>query len=70
MGVLFKFILIFFGGLYLLRLASPFLFKWLVSSLVKKANNQAQQGKAQNVKKEQSPSDTMGEYIDYEELDE
>lgn len=70
MGVLFKFILIFFGSLYLLRLASPFLFKWLVSSLVKKANNQAQQGKAQNVKKEKSPSDTMGEYIDYEELDE
>jgi hypothetical protein len=69
LGVLFKFFLIFFGGIYLLRLLSPFLFKWLLSSLVKKASTQKQQSEAPKTKSKKNSSDTMGEYIDYEELD-
>lgn len=69
MGVLFKFFLIFLGGIYLLRLISPFLFKWLLSSLVKKASTHSSQSEAPKAKKKKTPSDTMGEYIDYEELD-
>jgi hypothetical protein len=50
-------------------LLSPFLFKWLLSSLVKKASTQKQQSEAPKAKSKKKTSDTMGEYIDYEELD-
>jgi hypothetical protein len=69
LGVLFKFFLIFFGGIYLLRFLSPFLFKWFLSSLVKKASTHKQQSEAPKAKSKKKTSDTMGEYIDYEELD-
>jgi len=69
LGALFKFLLIFLGGIYLLRLISPFLFKLMLSSFVKKANTQAQKKQSPPPKKTKSPSDSMGEYIDYEELD-
>jgi hypothetical protein len=69
LGVLFKFFLIFFGGIYLLRLLSPFLLKWLLSTLAKKASTHKQQSEAPKAKSKKKPSDTMGEYIDYEELD-
>ena len=69
LGALLKFLLLFLGGLYLLRLISPFLFKLMLSSFVKKANTQTHKKEQTPPKKTKSPSDTMGEYIDYEELD-
>lgn len=69
MGALFKFILIFIGGIYLLRFISPFLFKLMLSSFVKKANSQAQKKETKSQKKTKSSTDSIGEYIDYEELD-
>ncbi|MGB0601406.1 MAG: hypothetical protein ACPGKZ_04095 [Flavobacteriaceae bacterium] len=41
----------------------------MLSSFVKKANTQAQKKQSPPPKKTKSPSDSMGEYIDYEELD-
>ncbi|MDG1652644.1 MAG: hypothetical protein P8M02_07765 [Flavobacteriaceae bacterium] len=41
----------------------------MISSLVKKANTQAQKKEPPTPPKTKSPSDSMGEYIDYEELD-
>ena len=69
LGALLKFLLLFLGGIYLLRLISPFLFKLMLSSVVKKANAQTHKKEQTPPKKTKSPSDTMGEYIDYEELD-
>jgi hypothetical protein len=69
LGILFKFLLIFLGGIYLLRLLSPFLFRWLFSSLVRKANSQSPKKESPPPPKQKSAADTMGEYIDYEELD-
>lgn len=69
LGALLKFLLLFLGGIYLLRLISPFLFKLMLSSFVKKANAQTYKKEQTPPKKTKSPSDTMGEYIDYEELD-
>ena len=74
MGLLFKFLLIFLAFVYLLRALSPFLFKQLFSTVAKKA--QAAAAKEQMKKKPKSkkekpgkPSDDIGEYIDYEEID-
>tara|TARA_Y100000389_G_C17316744_1_gene440865 strand:- start:501 stop:710 length:210 start_codon:yes stop_codon:yes gene_type:complete len=69
LGVLLKFLLIFLGGIYLLRLISPFLFKLILSSFIKKASKQQRNTTSPPSKNTKSPSDTMGEYIDYEELD-
>lgn len=69
LGTLLKFFLLFLGGIYLLRLISPFLFKLMLSSFVKKASAHSQKKEPTPPKKSKSPSDTMGEYIDYEELD-
>jgi hypothetical protein len=68
LGVLLKFLLFFLGGIYLLRLLSPFLFKLLFSSIAKKAN-QAQSSESKKKAKKKKPSDTLGEYIDYEEVE-
>lgn len=70
MGALFKFILLFLGGIYLLRLISPFLFKLMISSFIKKTHAEAQKNAPpQTPEKKKSPADSMGEYVDYEELD-
>lgn len=68
LGVLFKFLLFFLGGIYLLRLLSPFLFKWMVSSFLRR-NNQSHQAQPTNKTKKKPASDSLGEYIDYEEVD-
>lgn len=66
--MLLKFLLFFLGGIYLLRLLSPFLFKLMFSSLAKKANKaQSSEPKKKPIKKK--ASDTLGEYIDYEEVE-
>ena len=64
----FKFLLFFLGVIYLLRLISPFLFKLIISSFVKKAN-QASSSDIKPEKKKKSTSESLGEYIDYEEVD-
>ena len=60
-----KFFLFFLGGIYLLRLLSPFLFKLMFSSLA----NKAQSSEPQKKPKKKKASDTLGEYIDYEEVE-
>jgi len=68
LGILFKFLLFFLGGIYLLRLISPLLFKLLISSLQKKANQRSSAASKPQAKKK-TTSDSLGEYIDYEEVD-
>ena len=70
--MLFKIIFIFLCVVYLIRLLSPFLFKLLFSSVVKKATaQQAPKANQSNTKTKQhkTASDSIGEYIDYEEID-
>ena len=64
----FKFLLFFLGVIYLLRLISPFLFKLMISSFIKKAT-QSSSGDIKPEKKKKSTSESLGEYIDYEEVD-
>ena len=68
MGIILKFLLIVFGVVYLFRIISPFLFKLLISSLLKKYNHVAP-NKTKTDTKKKTTSDTLGEYIDYEEVD-
>ncbi len=70
--MLFKIIIIFLCVVYLLRLLSPFLFKLLFSSLVKKAATQREPQQPQSyqkTKQNKTSSDSIGEYIDYEEVE-
>ncbi|MDA9893864.1 DUF4834 family protein [Flavobacteriaceae bacterium] len=72
--MLFKIIIIFLCVVYLLRLLSPFLFKLLFSSLVKKAATQREPQQPQSnpkpkPKQNKTSSDSIGEYIDYEEVE-
>ncbi len=65
----FKFLLFFLLGIYLLRLISPFLFKLLISSLLKKTNQGSSNNNPKPQTKKKTTSDSLGEYIDYEEVD-
>jgi hypothetical protein len=67
--VFFKFLLFFLGGIYVLRLISPFLFKLLISSVLKKANQGPPKNDPKPQTKKKTGSDSLGEYIDYEEVD-
>ena len=70
--MLFKIIIIFLCVVYILRLLSPFLFKLLFSSLVKKAATQREPQQPQSnpkPKQNKTSSDSIGEYIDYEEVE-
>jgi hypothetical protein len=70
--VLFKIIFIFLCLVYLLRLLSPFLFKLLFTSVVKKAASQQQAKPSQSSakpKQDKTSSDSLGDYIDYEEVE-
>ena len=70
--MLFKIIIIFLCVVYLLRLLSPFLFKLLFSSLVKKAATQREPQQPQSnpkPKQNKTSPDSIGEYIDYEEVE-
>jgi len=67
--VFFKFLLFFLGGIYVLRLISPFLFKLLISSLLKKTNQVPPKNDKKPPPKKKTGSDSLGEYIDYEEVD-
>jgi len=67
--VFFKFLLFFLGGIYVLRLISPFLFKLLISGLLKKTNQVPSKNDQKPRTKKKTGSDSLGEYIDYEEVD-
>ncbi len=68
MGIILKFLLIVFGGIYLLRLIFPFLFKLLISNVLKK-HNKVPPNNTNKESSKKTTSDTLGEYIDYEEVD-
>ena len=65
--IILKFLIFFLGGIYILRLLSPFLFKILISSLLKKAKESKTKEYKKRTKKTTSRS--FGEYIDYEEVE-
>ncbi len=65
----FKFLLFFLGGIYLIRLISPFLFRLLISSLIKKNTRNTPDKNPKSHTKKKTTSDSLGEYIDYEEVD-
>ena len=70
--MIFKIIFIFLCVVYLLRLLSPFLFKLLFSSIVKKATSNQGSNKHQsntNPKQNKTSSESIGEYVDYEEVE-
>ncbi|MEK9613439.1 MAG: hypothetical protein VW080_05890 [Flavobacteriaceae bacterium] len=72
LGILLKFLLIFFGIIYIFRAIFPVLFKVLISNWIQK-NKQRQSTPSESFssgkKQSKSASDTMGEYIDYEEVE-
>ena len=65
----FKFLLFFLGGIYLLRLISPLLFKLLITRLIRKNTRSAPNKSPKSHTKKKTTSDSLGEYIDYEEVD-
>ncbi len=65
----FKFLLFFLGGIYLLRLISPFLFKLLITRLIRKNTSNAPNKSPKSHTKKKPTSESLGEYIDYEEVD-
>ena len=68
LGILVKFLLIVLGIIYLLMLLSPFLFRILFSNLVKKQYHSPEPKTKKNQDKKPT-SDSLGEYIDYEEVE-
>jgi hypothetical protein len=72
LGILLKFLLIFFGIIYIFRAIFPVLFKLLISNWVqsnKKRQSTPSSSFSSEKKQSKSASDTMGEYIDYEEVE-
>jgi len=61
-------IFIVLGLIYLFRLIGPHLLRYLINKLIKDISVKENFGK-QEKKKENNASDTIGEYIDYEEID-
>ena len=68
MGILVKFLLIIMGIIYLLRLIIPFLFKSLISNFANK-NFNSPTTKSKNNQNKKPSSESLGEYIDYEEVE-
>lgn len=68
MGILVKFLLIILGIIYFFRLITPFLLKKLVSNYINKKYN-SNEPKSKHNKSKRPSSDSLGEYIDYEEVE-
>jgi len=64
---LLKFFLFLITGLFILRLAAPFLLKFFLQRLSKKMQQQQTEAHRNTPTKETKKD--LGEYIDYEELD-
>ena len=56
------------GLIYLFRLIGPYLLRYLINKLIRDISVKENFGK-QEKEKENNTSDTIGEYIDYEEID-
>ena len=54
--------------IYLFRLIGPYLLRYLINKLIRDISVKENFGKQEKEKKN-NPSDTIGEYIDYEEID-
>ena len=61
-------ILIVVGLFYLFRLIGPYLLRYLITKLIRDISVKENFRKQENEKKNNT-SDTIGEYIDYEEID-
>ena len=61
-------IFIVLGLIYLFRLIGPHLLRYLINKLIKDISVKENFGK-QEKEKDSNTSDTIGEYIDYEEID-
>ncbi|MDG2147268.1 MAG: hypothetical protein P8K14_03485 [Flavobacteriaceae bacterium] len=61
-------IFIVLGLIYLFRLIGPYLLRYLINKLIRDISVKENFGK-QEKEKENNTSDTIGEYIDYEEID-
>ena len=68
LGLFFKILLFLIGSIYLLRFALPFILKYVIQLLLKK-RNKFSNSKPKTKYKNKSFSDSLGEYIDYEEVD-
>ena len=68
MGIIVKFLLIIIGVIYLLRLIIQYLFKSLISNFANKHFNSAKT-KSKNNQNKKPSSESLGEYIDYEEVE-
>ena len=61
-------IFIVLGLIYLFRLIGPYLLRYLINKLIRDISVKENFEK-QEKEKENNTSDTIGEYIDYEEID-
>ncbi|MBJ25814.1 MAG: hypothetical protein CMC91_06785 [Flavobacteriaceae bacterium] len=61
-------IFIVLGLIYLFRLIGPYLLRYLINKLIRDISVKENFGKQEKEKKNNT-SDTIGEYIDYEEID-
>ena len=61
-------IFIVLGLIYLFRLTGPYLLRCLINKLIRDISVKENFGKQEKEKKNNT-SDTIGEYIDYEEID-
>ena len=61
-------IFIILGLIYLFRLTGPYLLRYLINKLIRDISVKENFGKKEKEKKNNT-SDTIGEYIDYEEID-
>ena len=61
-------IFIVLGLIYLFRLIGPYLLRYLINKLIRDISVKENFRKQENEKKNNA-SDTIGEYIDYEEID-
>ena len=68
MSSLLKILLFIFIISYVIRRLSPLLLGWLIRDISKKASNNKNPNKKQNQNQKHN-SDTLGEYIDYEDIE-
>ncbi len=61
-------ILVIIGVVYLFRLIGPYLLRYLMNKLIRNLVSKDTFGQEKE-KKKNNPSDNIGEYIDYEEID-
>ena len=66
---LIEIILVAVALVYLFRLIAPYFLRYLITKLIKNIRNPQENYYQERKEKKNKPSDTIGEYIDYEEID-